>query len=277
LAAAVAEALAGLDRGAVEAVVLGLAGGSALDDPIAADLFARVWVQAEVSCVPHVVGDLDIAFASATPEPSGTVVVAGTGAAAAAIRDHVLIHSADGYGWLLGDAGSGFWLGREAVRRTLTRLDAELPPTVLTEGIFSALLGIDRAGSASGLVRDLIRVVNARSPVELATLARVVEESADQGDSDAVEIIEGAAVELIHTLERVREPAETTPLVMVGGILRPGSAVNRAVRTHLAERFAGPVLTASDGVVGATWLAARSVTKDESRELVSHRRLTGAP
>jgi glucosamine kinase len=275
LAAAVTEALTGLDPAAVRAVVIGLAGGSALDDATTAELFSRVWIESGVHCVPEVVGDLAIAFASASPEPDGTVVVSGTGAAAAAIRDHALVRSADGYGWLLGDAGSGYWLGREAVRRTLAGLDARVQPTVLMEAVMSAVLGNEHAAPSPVLVRDLVRVVNARPPVELAGLARLVEESAEQGDSGALEIIEQASMELIHTLQRVREPTETTPLVTVGGILRPGSAVGAALSTHLTEYFHGPVLSAADGVAGATWLAARSVTNDEKRELASHQRLVG--
>jgi glucosamine kinase len=265
LASAVSEALTGLDPSAVRAVVLGLAGGGALDDAATAEHFDRLWSQSGVRCVPRVVGDLEIAFASATPEPDGTVVVSGTGAAAATIHEHTMIRSADGYGWLLGDAGSGYWLGREAVRHTLARLDARL----------TVLLGADRADSSSALVRDLVRTVNSRPPVQLAQLGKVVEESADQGDTEAAEIIERASLELIGTIQRVREPAAATPLVMVGGVLRPGSRVNRSLRTHVAEQFAGPVLEATDGVAGATWLAARSVTRDEKRELASHRTLTG--
>jgi N-acetylglucosamine kinase-like BadF-type ATPase len=256
--------------------VLGVAGGGALDDPATADHFDRVWSQSGIRCVPQVVGDLAIAFASATPEPDGTVVVSGTGAAAATIHDHLLVRSADGHGWLLGDAGSGFWIGREAVRHTLARLDTNEPPTVLSERVLSETVGADRPASGLELVRALVRAVNSRPPVKLAELARIVEESAEQGDEGAVEIIEQASMELIHTLERVREPADDSPLVLVGGILRPQSAVARSLRAHLAERFAGPVLAASDGVAGATWLAARSVTKDEKRELASHARLTGA-
>ncbi|MCW2800515.1 MAG: ATPase, BadF/BadG/BcrA/BcrD type [Aeromicrobium sp.] len=275
LASAVSEALTGLDPSAVRAVVLGLAGGGALDDAATAEHFDRLWSQSGVRCVPRVVGDLEIAFASATPEPDGTVVVSGTGAAAATIHEHTMIRSADGYGWLLGDAGSGYWLGREAVRHTLARLDARLPATVLSESVLTVLLGADRADSSSALVRDLVRTVNSRPPVQLAQLGKVVEESADQGDTEAAEIIERASLELIGTIQRVREPAAATPLVMVGGVLRPGSRVNRSLRAHLAEQFAGPVLEATDGVAGATWLAARSVTKDEKRELASHRTLTG--
>lgn len=274
LAAAVSAALEGVEPAAVRAVVLGMAGGGALDDPTAAQHFDRVWSQSGIRCVPQVVGDLAIAFASATPRPDGTVVVSGTGAAAAMIRDHRIVRSADGHGWLLGDAGSGFWIGREAVRHTLTLLDDGLQePTELADRVLSTVLGAERQGTAQQVMRSLIRTLNSRPPVELAQLARVVEESADRGDPAAAEIVEQAASALVHTLGRVREPSETPPLVMVGGILRPGSAVGVALRTHLTERFEGSVLSATDGVAGATWLAARSVTNDEQRERASHARL----
>src|SRR4051812_32775820 len=81
LAAAVVGALQDVDPGAVRAVVLGVAGGGALDDPTAAKHFDEVWRRSGIRCVPQVVGDLAIAFASATPAPDGTVVVSGTGAA----------------------------------------------------------------------------------------------------------------------------------------------------------------------------------------------------
>lgn len=274
LSAAVSDALRGLDPAAVRAVVLGLAGGSALEDAATADRFSRVWSESGVLCVPRVVSDLEIAFASATPEPNGTVVVAGTGAVAGTIRDHALIGSADGHGWLLGDAGSGFWLGREAVRRTLSRLEAGQPPTALVEGVLTALLGADRVGSSAELLRAVIREVNSRPPVQLASLAKLVEESADQGDDGAIEIIEQAAVELIRTVERVRDPADDAPLVMAGGVLGPSSRVGQALRKHLAARFDGPLMVASDGVAGATWLAARSVLSDDERALACHQRLS---
>lgn len=276
LAAAVTDALDGIDPAAVEAVVLGVAGGGALDDPASAAHFDRVWREAGVLCAPQLVGDLAIAFASATPEADGSVIVSGTGAAAASIRDHQLTRTADGYGWLLGDVGSGFWIGRESVRRTLSRIEAGLPPTVMNEGVLDALLGADRPESSTATVRDVIRAVSTRHPVELAGLVKVVEESAELGDGGAVAIIEHASTELLLTLERVREPAETTPLVMVGGVLREGSAVGRSLRALVAEHFAGPVLAAADGVVGAAWLAARSVTQDEERSTASHKRLMGA-
>lgn len=274
LASAVSDALQGLDPAAVRAVVVGLAGGRALTDPVIADHFAQVWIRSGVLCTPQVVSDLEVAFSSATPESDGTVIVAGTGAVAGAICDHTLARTADGYGWLLGDVGSGFWLGREGVRLTLARLDSQLPIGALGEGILTAVLGRDHAGTSTEMQHALIWEVNSRPPAHLAGLARVVDNSARQGDEGAEEIIERAAAALVRTLGRVRDPVDTTPLVVAGAVLGGGSGVGQSLRRRLSQRFAGQVLTTSDGVAGAAWLAARSALDDCEKTLAAHKMLT---
>ena len=117
-------ALSGVDAARVKASVVGVAGGSALRTPAVATHFDRVWTEAGLTCGPGYVPDLEVAFAGGTPASDGAVLVAGTGAAAGSLTDHRLTRTADGHGWLLGDDGSGFWLGREAVRATLRTLDA---------------------------------------------------------------------------------------------------------------------------------------------------------
>jgi glucosamine kinase len=97
------------------------------------------------------------------------------------VADHRLTRTADGHGWLLGDDGSGFWLGREAVRATLRALDAGEPPGHLAGSVLRELAG---AGTVEELApspsrrgtercRDrLIEAVNSRPGVQLSALAR---------------------------------------------------------------------------------------------------------
>jgi N-acetylglucosamine kinase-like BadF-type ATPase len=117
--AALRAALARVDPGQVEASVIGVAGVSALRTPPVAARFGRVWADAGLRCDPGYATDLEVAFAAGTPGPDGSVLVAGTGATAGAVTDRRLTRTADGHGWLLGDDGPGFWLGREAVRAAL--------------------------------------------------------------------------------------------------------------------------------------------------------------
>ncbi|MEO3809033.1 BadF/BadG/BcrA/BcrD ATPase family protein [Sphaerisporangium sp. B11E5] len=120
--------------------VFGLAGASEAGRRLARDLATQAWHTAGLPGAPAVVPDILVAFTGATPEPSGTVLVAGTGAVAARIESHEIAHRADGYGWLLGDEGSGIWIGRQATHAALSALDGRGPPTALTPRILPTLL-----------------------------------------------------------------------------------------------------------------------------------------
>jgi N-acetylglucosamine kinase-like BadF-type ATPase len=246
-------ALSGVEVSRVRASVVGVAGGSALRTPAVATHFDRVWSEAGLACDPGYVPDLEVAFAGGTAEPDGAVLVAGTGAAAGSLTGNRLTRTADGHGWLLGDDGSGFWLGREAVRATLRTLDAGTPPGPLVEGVLHEL-GADRPGR-DGQHDRVIQVVNSRPGVQLSALAPLVSAAYRAGDPQALSIVERAAAALLATLELIRDPAESTPIVLAGSLAGDASPVGAELRTLLAARFAGAVLPARSGVGGAAWLA----------------------
>ncbi|WP_084298490.1 BadF/BadG/BcrA/BcrD ATPase family protein [Actinoplanes friuliensis] len=113
---AVREALGDRDPAAVRFGVVGVAGAGILADSAIAAAFAREWADQGLTCPVTVVGDAVTAFAAGTSSPSGAVLIAGTGAVAARIDNWQIGRTADGLGWLLGDEGSGVWLGLQAVR-----------------------------------------------------------------------------------------------------------------------------------------------------------------
>jgi N-acetylglucosamine kinase-like BadF-type ATPase len=263
LAAALADALAGLDPAAVGTAVIGAAGGGALRHPDVRARFDAVWAAAGLRCPPSYVPDLLVAFTSGTPAPDGTVLIAGTGAAAGDIRDHVLTRTADAHGWLLGDDGSGFWLGREAVRATLRAIDAGEPLGPLGEAVVRTVLGPPPdAGNGRpelGDTRDaLIGTIMGRPPVRLAELARLVSDAYDAGDPAASSIAERAARLLSGTVRRVRPPGTSGPLVLAGSVAGEASPVGRLLR-QIFSRTDAEVLSARDGLGGATWLALRAL------------------
>jgi glucosamine kinase len=252
---ALGAALAGVDPGRVRASVLGVAGLSALRTPPVAARFGRVWTAAGLTCDPGYTADLEVAFAAGTPEPDGSVLVAGTGATAGAVVGHRLTRTADGHGWLLGDDGSGFWLGREAVRAALHTLDAGEPPGRLVSSVLRAL---DAAGPGVGgpARRDrVIQAVHSRPGVELSALAPLVSAAYRDGDPQARSIVERAAAALLATIGRIRRAEETTPIVLAGSLTGDTSPVGATLRRLLPARFAGPVLPARSGAGGAAWLA----------------------
>ena len=273
---ALRRALDGIDPGLVRAAVVGVAGGSALDDPATARVFGQAVAAAGIGVGATFLGDPEIAFCSATPLPSGTVLLAGTGATAARVRDRRVEALADGLGWLLGDLGSGFWLGREAVRAALAAVTGTGPPTALAESVPARLLGRPLDGPVPVRRSAIIRAVAGRQPVELAALAPLVTEAESAGDAVAAGICDASAAHLVATVGAVREPGEDTPLVLTGGLVNVAeSAVGSRVRARLRARFAGTVLTPVDGLVGAAWLAVRGARAGESEAELArvHRRL----
>jgi N-acetylglucosamine kinase-like BadF-type ATPase len=172
-----------------------------------------------------------------------------------------LTRTADGHGWLLGDDGSGFWLGREAMRSLLRALDLGEPIGLLGEAVVKAVLPDRDEGAVAERVGydrlrdDLVRTVNARPPVLLAELARVVVTAYDQNDKTAHAIVKRAAELLTETVSRLRTTSDNGPLVLAGSVAGELSPVGRLLRQSIHEHFDGEVLTARDGVGGATWLA----------------------
>ena len=119
------------------------------------------------------------------------MLVAGTGAVAGRIVAGELRERRDGWGWLLGDEGSGFWLGREAVRATLTRLQTGTEPL---GPLAEAVIGL--AGTRDPVA--IVQLCYANPPVWLSTFAELVARHAD--DPVAAAIADRAAGHLVDTL-----------------------------------------------------------------------------
>ncbi|MGC4896163.1 N-acetylglucosamine kinase [Micromonospora sp. DT31] len=262
LLTALRAALAEVDPTRVRAGVIGLAGaGRLLADPRGRDAFDQAWTAAGLRCPYTVHGDALVAYASGTAAPDGTVLIAGTGAIAAQVRDLRLDRTADGHGWLLGDAGSGFWLGREAVRSLLTDLDRAVAPGALARQVLAELTGsTEVAARPRATAAAVVQAVTRRPPVDLARLAPLVVTAARQGEPAAVALVTEAAALLAESIWRIRPPDATDPVVLGGGLLTGDTPLAGAVRAELAARWPdAPLAGAGDGAAAAAWLAARDL------------------
>ncbi|MFD7734497.1 N-acetylglucosamine kinase [Kitasatospora phosalacinea] len=262
---AVRAALAGVDPGRVVAGVLGLAGGLVVQPD-----FGPLWEGLGLGAPPVLVSDVLLAHAAGSSGPDGHVVLSGTGGMAAEVLGHELRRTADGHGWLLGDRGSGVWLGREAVSGALTAIDLDAPLTGLDAAVAAALAG------PGGLGEDprstLIAAVHAQAPARLARLAPVVLEQAGLGDPAALTLVARAADHLLDTLSLLRGRGSVLPVVLAGGLLSSPTLLAARLRPLLAARWPGaPLRPAGDGAGAAAWLAARSLGRGTA-EL--HRALT---
>lgn len=209
--------------------------------------------------------DLLAAFYSGSYHDDGFALIAGTGAVGARISGSQLAAVADGTGWLLGDKGSGFWLGREVARAVAAALDGRGQITALTELVL-AELGIDSQLQArvEGRVQaqqQLIAKVYERSAIELSRFAPLVFTVKD--DAVAQDIVERAATSLAQTLLAVSRGAGTSGAGDYGGtrargVETAGEGHRGASRRLGAESmapmplvFGGSVLTKGGAVAQA--------------------------
>ncbi|MEU9190041.1 BadF/BadG/BcrA/BcrD ATPase family protein [Streptomyces sp. NPDC048484] len=146
LAEAIARAVPERARARVVAVAGGFAGAAQTSPDEPGRLNALAALTAALRRLGIAAGsigvssDIEAAFASAPGVPAdGLALVAGTGAVAIRISDRRCAVSVDGDGWLLGDDGSGFWIGRSAVRAALRMADGRGAPTVLADLVGRAL------------------------------------------------------------------------------------------------------------------------------------------
>jgi N-acetylglucosamine kinase-like BadF-type ATPase len=239
---AIREALGDRDPASVAGVVVGLAGVSRLSDPVLADAFAAQWAAIGLTCPVTVVADAVTALAAGAAAHSGVVLIAGTGSVAARVDDGRVVATADGLGWLLGDEGSGLWLGLQAVR-----LAARSWPSSFA-GKIAAHAGVTSCD-------ELVHWAGRLPPAAFAELSPLVCALAAEGDPLAGRLIDRAVLCLLATLDELGPP--DGPVVLAGGLLTAETPVRAGVLAALRGREV-VVETAWDPAAGAAWLAGRS-------------------
>jgi N-acetylglucosamine kinase-like BadF-type ATPase len=195
---AVKQAIAAAGRETAEVVTLGLAGMDTSHDFKIFEEKAAPRVAGRRVFVRH---DAEIALVGATLGEPGVIVIAGTGSVAGARNRRGEYARCGGWGHLLGDEGSAYFIAREALRAVLWAFDGRGPSTQLTEPVLKAL------GVASP-DEILIKVYGERMSVrEIARLAPLVTEAAKRGDPGGEEHRRGRCEAPSAPRNRAREEA----------------------------------------------------------------------
>jgi len=138
-----------------------------------------------------VVNDALIALVSAAGDAPGVVIIAGTGSIVYGRNASGESARAGGWGHMIGDEGSGYWIGREALSAVMRASDGRGPQTDLTAALLQELEIAD--------ISRLPRIVydRAQPRMAVAALGPLVQRVSDAGDAVAVRILERAAEELV--------------------------------------------------------------------------------
>jgi N-acetylglucosamine kinase-like BadF-type ATPase len=210
---------AGIDAKDVEIVVASLAGldcsldYKAMEEAVEGFPIGRIML----------VHDSMAALYATNAGKESAIIIAGTGSATAGINSRGEYARAGGWGYILGDEGSGFYLAKR--------------------GIVAALLEYEERGARTMITSLLLKKFNAKTPdeiiwhiytggmgvTEFAKLAPIVTEAALNGDEVAVRIMQDAGRELANTvsgvIKRLKMEDDEFPIGLIGGVFKAGRLV----------------------------------------------------
>jgi N-acetylglucosamine kinase-like BadF-type ATPase len=234
------------------AICLGIAGVDRPDDArVVRGIMRRIGYKAKIL----VVNDALVALEAGAPAQPGVVVIAGTGSIAYGRNERNQAARAGGWGYMLGDEGSGYWIGRAALRAVLREADHRGPATHLTPLLLD-YYGVPRA-------QDLIHQVYAATlrPAAIAALAQCVMTAFREGDEVAIGILRGAVDQLesfaLSVARRLEIVGSEFPFVLAGGMFRavPWLEAELSRRLPLASPRSRTMLLDVEPAVGAVRLA----------------------
>ena len=196
--------------------------------------------------------DIEIALAAAFADGPGIVVSAGTGSVAVGRDRTGQRHRIGGYGWQMGDEGSGYAIGRASLGAVSRAVDGRSPKTALSDRLLRATRSDD--------YDELVRWAAGASPAEVAALAPHVLAVAAAGDPLAQGIADYAARELSQLAICLIPKMDITPPIPVavtGGLLGDDQPLRKTLLAKLAEEpVFQPTDSPVDAVAGALRLAA---------------------
>lgn len=213
-----------------DAICLGIAG---VDRPRDAQSVKDIMRRIGQKTRTVVVNDALVALVAGAGDQPGVVVVAGTGSIAYGRDADGRAARAGGWGYLLGDEGGGFWIGRAALSAVVRQFDQRGPATLLTDLVLTHMqlstpAEVIHAIYDRGLQRNAI-----------AGLAAVVQRATEAGDAVAGEILERAGTELAaaaaSVVTRLGMRGDVFPTILAGGIFKGMPSLAENVSTRLAE------------------------------------------
>jgi N-acetylglucosamine kinase-like BadF-type ATPase len=224
-------AAAGLPKLELQVVSLGLAGVDREGDR---ERVLTALEKLNLGCHYIVNNDAAIALTAGLGNAEGVVLIAGTGSIAYGINGQGQIYRAGGWGHILGDEGSGYDIGHQALVRGLKANEGRDKPSMLLAGILAKL----HIASLDELVTYIYSTAADKGII--ASLAEVVTTGAEQGDEVSREILDRAALNLAALVESVIWQGfahkERVQVCTFGGVLKNSPLLCQLVAEQLSAR-----------------------------------------
>lgn len=214
-----------------------------------------------------IVNDVIVAFYAATNGDPGIVVVAGTGSIAYGMNSRGMSMVSGGWGWLIGDEGSAFYIAREALSLATKAYDGRGGKTILVD-MFREEFKVDD-------FKDIVpKIYHEVTSAGIASLSRIVFSAAKRGDRMAIKILRNAGEELgraaVAIARRLFDRNERIMIGVSGGVFIADPTVWEYFKKYVSKRlsnvtFVPPV---KHPVIGALIMGYRALNigmSDEDR------------
>lgn len=199
-----------------------------------------------------IVGDHEILLYGAVGE-EGAVLIAGTGSICIGKKAGGETRRAGGLGYLLGDEGSGYWIGLQILRIVTRALDGRAAATLLTE------LLIDTLG-CNNLQEILSQVYGGKiDKPQIASLSSLLMVALQKNDATALEISRAATEELCILAGSVIMPLglDKGVLALSGGLMSESSPLRPMTVERIQLKYPSLVIISpkKDASQGAAMMA----------------------
>ncbi len=221
----------GADFTSVRSVYLGLTGaGRIRDADRIRDAFIKLLIERNYPVAKIRIGsDAIAALEGAFSGKPGMILISGTGSILFAKDENERIHRVGGWGRFIGDEGSGYALGRACLSAVARQIDGRGDKTLMSE----MLKQRKHIEDQQSLITEVYQ-----NKLDIASLAPVVIEAAEEGDEVALDILAIAARELVHhvraALPKLKMPVS---LALLGSVVSTDNMFSREVERLIRSEF----------------------------------------
>jgi N-acetylglucosamine kinase-like BadF-type ATPase len=230
---------AGCSMSDIACLALGLTGAGRTGDQQRMRDGMKKLLAAKKVRLKHIVVESDarIALEGAFKGKPGIILIGGTGSIAFGKDSNGAVHRVGGWGRVLGDEGSGYFLGLQGLSAVTHHLDGRGDATVLTRWVAERFALTDQT--------TIIEAVY-RSNFDLAAVAPLVLEAAEHNDVICRMIVERAVIELaahVRVMTRKLEAGHPTgagvelDCALIGGLLANDTLLSRALAQYIVVNF----------------------------------------
>ncbi|QBD78800.1 BadF/BadG/BcrA/BcrD type ATPase [Ktedonosporobacter rubrisoli] len=199
---------------------------------------------------------------SALQESVGLALIAGTGSIALGRDRHGTITRAGGWGYIIGDEGSGYSMGRQALQAAARASDGRGPQTALLQLILAAW----QLSTPDDMIGQVY--TQAGSTARIAALSTLVFTAARSGDQVARKIVQEAVEELVlaamATFNALDFPEREVSIALAGGLLMNETDFRTRVVRRLRSRLALKQVALVEEPALSAALAARHISFEQS-------------